>query len=117
VNASHTANERVDTAPTALLIEDEIWVRMEIAHRLRAAGFTVVEAATPEDVARLLQSSLHVDVILMDLGMQRLDGAALLHLTRTQPHHVPIFVKASQLPCDDVYHALRHIFLDAVPAL
>jgi CheY-like chemotaxis protein len=77
------------------LIEDEPWVRIDIAHQLRSAGFAVLQVVG-ELALNLLQSSNSVDLIVTELT-PRIDGAALVREIRARFPHVPIFLCAGCL--------------------
>jgi Response regulator receiver domain len=59
---------------TILLVEDEVLVRMSLAHQLRSAGYVVLEASNADQALDLLQGH-RVQVVLSDIQMPgRLDG-------------------------------------------
>lgn len=110
----------IDSLPTpstdaqiriVLLVEDESLVRMDVAHQLRTAGFTVIEAVDGQEALQVLESALRVDIVITDLRMPRLDGAALVRKIRSFYSHLPVFMTAGQLPSDDVYELLDGFFL------
>jgi CheY-like chemotaxis protein len=51
------------------VVEDEILIRMAIADELRDAGYAVIEAGNADDALRVLQSSIHVDLVASDIDM------------------------------------------------
>ena len=101
---------QADLIPTLLLVEDEIWMRLDVAGRLRGAGFKVVEAHNGEEALALLRSSVRIDLVLTDLQMPRMDGAALVAFIRAQFPHIPIFMTSGQLPSQAVYKLLDGFF-------
>ena len=73
---------------TILLIEDHKEIRQSTAEILRGAGYSVIEAL--DGVEGLLRLSAEaIDVILLDVGLPRLDGATLL---QTQYNPPPVIV-------------------------
>lgn len=94
-----------------LLVEDESMVRMDVAHQLRTAGFTVIEAVDGQEAMHVLQSALRVDIVITDLRMPRMDGAALVRKLRSQYSHLPVFMTAGQAPPQEVYELLDGFFL------
>lgn len=56
------------TSRTILVVEDEWLVRDELAHALRADGWSVLEAATGEAAVAILQHS-RVDALLTDIQL------------------------------------------------
>jgi two-component system cell cycle sensor histidine kinase/response regulator CckA len=72
-----------------LFVEDDPHVRAQIAPRLRAAGYTVVEAE--DGLAGLLayQRTARVDVVVSDVVMPRLSGPAMIEELRRRGAVVP----------------------------
>lgn len=64
-------------APTVLVVEDEVLVRLATAEHLREAGFAVVEAANGEEARAVLMAGVDVDLVFSDITMPQLDGVAL----------------------------------------
>jgi CheY-like chemotaxis protein len=96
--------------PTLLLVEDDIFIRMEMAGGLRSVGFRVVEASNGEEALALLHSSAQVHLVLTDLRMPRMDGAALVERIRAQFPLMPIFMTSAQLPSQTVCNLLDGFF-------
>jgi len=76
-------------APRArvLVVEGEHDLRELIARWLETMGYAVVQAADGQDAVDLLEAGLEPDVILLDLGLPRMDGRAFLDWMRAQPKH------------------------------
>jgi signal transduction histidine kinase/CheY-like chemotaxis protein len=72
---------------TILLVEDEEGVRAMAGEVLREAGYEVLEAANGEDALALLRRrSARVDLVISDVVMPRMGGAALAQeLHRSHP--------------------------------
>ena len=69
-----------------LLVDDEQLVRDGTAALLRELGHEVVEASGGAEALEKLQGGLHVDVVVTDYKMPRMDGAELARrLHRSQP--------------------------------
>lgn len=60
---------RAESAPTVLVIDDEIITRVVIAEYLRECGYRVLEAGTPEDAVLILNSQMKVDIVFTDLEL------------------------------------------------
>jgi DNA-binding NtrC family response regulator len=52
-----------------LLVEDEIWVRLDIACCLEDAGYVVVEAGTGEAAMALCNSRTSIDMVIADINL------------------------------------------------
>lgn len=76
-------SEPKSVAARILVVEDEVLVRVALADALRAAGFSVVEAATADEALSYLQAGGHVDLIFSDINMPgSLDGLELAYRIR-----------------------------------
>jgi DNA-binding response OmpR family regulator len=64
-------------APRLLLVEDETVTRVMLEARLRAAGYTVITAASGEAALQLLQQS-RFELMITDLHLDSIDGVALM---------------------------------------
>jgi CheY-like chemotaxis protein len=78
---------RLEPRARVLVVEDEHELRELIARWLEMKGYAVVEAADGQDAVDLLQAGLEPDVILLDLGLPRMDGRTFLDWMRHQPKH------------------------------
>ena len=62
-----TLPDKDKVAPTILVVEDDVLIRMPIAAYLRECGYKVIEAASGEEARLVLQQKdLHIDVMLAD---------------------------------------------------
>jgi CheY-like chemotaxis protein len=52
-----------------LLVEDEIWVRLDVAGCLEDAGYLVVEAGTGEAAIALCNSRTSIDMVITDINL------------------------------------------------
>ena len=52
-----------------LLVEDEIWVRLDVACCLEDAGYVVVEAGTGEAAMALCNSRTSIDMVITDINL------------------------------------------------
>src|SRR3712207_1436461 len=60
---------QAEGAPTVLVVDDEVLVRLVIAEYLRDCGYRVLEAGTPEDAVAILNANLNVDIVFTDLEL------------------------------------------------
>ncbi|MER9496594.1 response regulator [Mesorhizobium sp. M0587] len=65
-------------AGIVLLVEDDLFIRMDVGDQLREAGWTVYEAGTADEAVELLQTPMLIDLVLTDIEMPgKLDGLGL----------------------------------------
>ncbi len=57
--------------PTALVVEDEVILRMNLCEHLREAGFHVLEAANGDEARKIMSAIDHVDLVISDVHMER----------------------------------------------
>jgi CheY-like chemotaxis protein len=76
---------------TILIVDDKRGVRMLQRIVLEGAGATVIEAADGLQAVKLLERSMpHVDLVVTDLDMPRLDGEGFARIARMRWPDVPI---------------------------
>lgn len=70
-----------DPKPVALVVEDELFVRMLGIDILESAGFDVLEAATADEAIDVLQEHTDVQLLFSDIDMPgSMNGLALAHV-------------------------------------
>jgi two-component system, OmpR family, response regulator len=74
-----------------LVAEDESEIAIDVSHSLTEAGFAVTLCNNGED-AWFLGSTERFDVIVLDLGLPRLDGATVLRRWREEGMTSPVIV-------------------------
>ncbi len=90
-------------APTVLLVEDEVLIRMALAQELRNGGYTVIEAASSEEALRILRSNIPVDLVLTDIRMPgSMDGADLARTIRTGYPAIKVVISSAYTPDSDL---------------
>ena len=87
------------TNQTILVVEDEVLLRLDLAHQLRSAGFDVIEADSGDEALAILKVKSDVDLILTDIRMPgEIDGAELARSVRAQTQNVKIVDAAFTKP-------------------
>jgi CheY-like chemotaxis protein len=86
-----------------LVIEDEVWVRVEIAESLREAGFTVIEASNGDEAMTFLRTVDSVALVVSDIQMPgKVDGLALAAWLRHEMPYIAIVLVSGRLPADSL---------------
>jgi CheY-like chemotaxis protein len=80
--------------PCILVVEDEPVIRELMAILLEEEGYTVRQASDGLEALETLARH-PVDLVLSDVKMPRLDGAALAHQLRTQAHPLPVVLMSA----------------------
>lgn len=81
------------TTRTVLLVEDDVLVRMVTAGELRAAGLTVIEAASAQEAYDALAAGLVVDIVFSDVRTGgNLDGYELARRLGAERPGLPVIL-------------------------
>ena len=82
---------------TILVVDDEVLIRMALAGTLRAAGWTVVEAANADEALRILDAGMAIDLLITDLRMPgMMDGRGLVTAWRGRTGRSPVIVVSAE---------------------
>lgn len=74
-----------------LLVEDEFLVRLTLVEALTEEGFRVIEAATGDEAAALLESEPSIRLLMTDIQLPgSLDGRALAKRVRALQPDLPV---------------------------
>ncbi len=83
-----------------LVVDDDKNTRMFLSAVLEGAGYTVHTAEDGEDALRLMDKE-HVDLVVLDIMMPKMDGYEFTRVLREAQNNLPILmVSAKQLPAD-----------------
>jgi two-component system response regulator PhoP len=74
-----------------LLIEDEVYLRDQVASRLRAEGY-VVDVAEDGEEGLFLGNEYPIDVALVDIGLPKLSGVEIIRRWRKAGHRFPALI-------------------------
>lgn len=81
-----------------LLVEDEWFIRSDVAEQLRGAGFEVVEANTADDAMDYISSGERIDALITDIRMPgTLDGLELAGNARVMQPMILILVASGSI--------------------
>jgi CheY-like chemotaxis protein len=78
----------------ALLVEDNANERQLLATFLRGAGMEVATAGDGSDALDYLRQQARPDVVLLDMGLPRCDGAAVVRAMRQDPAYAGVKIFA-----------------------
>lgn len=79
------------SAPTVLVVEDEVLIRLGICEHLRESGLNVVEAASAVEARDIIMAGVTVDLVFSDINMPgALDGAGLALWLRDMDISLPV---------------------------
>ena len=83
-----------------LVVDDDKNTRMFLSAVLENAGYTVHTAEDGEDALRVMDKE-HVDLVVLDIMMPKMDGYEFTRTLRDAKNNLPILmVSAKQLPVD-----------------
>ena len=83
-----------------LVVDDDKNTRMLLKAVLQAENYTVYTAENGEDALGVMDKE-HIDLVVLDIMMPRMDGYSFTRLLRESNNYLPILmVSAKQLPAD-----------------
>ena len=83
-----------------LVVDDDKNTRMFLSAVLESAGYTVYTACDGEDALRVMDME-HIDLVVLDIMMPKMDGYEFTRILRESDNNLPILmVSAKQLPAD-----------------
>lgn len=96
------------TSPsTVLVVEDNDFVRMQLIRFLEEGGFAVLEAKDGMVALDLLKTNLDVQVLILDLRMQPIDGLEVIKALQSQGRNIPVVVVTGDQNPDLLAEAAR----------
>ena len=98
-----------------LVVDDDPGIRFALALKLKQTGYAVSEATDGREAVDWFASK-SADLVIMDVGMPRMDGYAAAKALRASPatRDVPVLFLTAQnleVPADVQPHVGRHRFL------
>jgi CheY-like chemotaxis protein len=81
-------------APTLLIVEDEVLIRMALSDYLQECGFKVLEAGNAAEAVEIIESRRSIiDLVLSDVSMPgEMDGFALARWIRANRPEIPVLL-------------------------
>ena len=89
-----------------LVVDDEPNLRRVLGAQLMRDGYDVHTAADGEEALALLQEN-HIDLIITDLKMPKLDGMALLRRSQVLDAELPVIMITAHATVDNAVEALK----------
>lgn len=82
----------IDPIEKILLVDDEPLVRMGTSMMLADAGYSVIEAAGPEEAIKLIKDGISIDLLITDFAMPTMNGAELAAELRKSKPTLPVLM-------------------------
>jgi DNA-binding response OmpR family regulator len=91
---NHVTNHK----PVALVVEDDTSITYLIDYLLSKEGYAVESKDDGEKGCRYIETMPAPDIVVLDIGLPRLDGVSLLHKMRAMPgwQDVPIIMLSAK---------------------
>ena len=87
-----------DAPARILLVEDEFYIRMDVANALRQVGFEVVEAGCADEAATFLRVNKGVDLVFTDINVPgELNGLSLAAKIRSEFPMMPVLIGSGEI--------------------
>jgi two-component system response regulator HydG len=102
-----------DISKTILITDDDMAHRTMMKVNLFRSGYTLLEAADGDEVLPLLKQH-HVDLILLDMKMERMDGLTTLSALGEAGFEVPIIVITAFSSVESAVEAMKRGAFDYV---
>jgi len=94
---------RATTAPTVLLVEDELLISHLVAEWLSERGFAVHEATSGDEALDYIDSGGAVDVLFTDVNLPgNMNGAQLAARVRAMRPELPIVYASGRYRADEI---------------
>ena len=98
---------------TILLVDDDAGHRTMLKANLLEAGYRTVEAEDGDQVLPLLAGT-HIDFILLDLKMRRMDGLETLQAIKKSGYYLPVVVLTAFSSVDSAVRAMKEGAFDYI---
>ena len=92
--------------PTALIVEDDEAVRSTLARVLTSSGIQSTLTASGQEALDALKAD-PVDVILLDINLDGMDGFEVIHTLRDAGNQVPVMVVSGRTEDVDMLYSLE----------
>jgi CheY-like chemotaxis protein len=90
----------VQTEPAwvVLVVEDEFFVRSDIADFLRESGYVVVETASGEEAVAMCESEMSIDIVFTDINLTgHVSGWDVAECCRADRPNMPVLYTSGKI--------------------
>jgi CheY-like chemotaxis protein len=107
----------VDAKPVVLVVEDEVFIRFDLADFLRDNGLEVIEAGTAQEAVEALATATRIDLVFSDIQMPgAMNGLGLASFIRASHPGLPVILTSGASLKMDIDPALADIMpIEAKP--
>jgi CheY-like chemotaxis protein len=102
VAPTSSTSAAVPVRGTALLVDDEQFVRLSTANMLSDLGYRVIEAASAEGALQVAERGEVFDILITDHLMPGMTGTSLAQQLQTRWPHLPVLVVSGYAEDDGV---------------
>jgi two-component system, response regulator PdtaR len=86
----------VEDNPTVLVVDDDVFLRLEVEDAFAGEGFTVLSAADADAAERLLQQHPEIALLVTDVQMPgSMDGVALARSVLSQRPEIKVIIMSA----------------------
>src|ERR1700735_3123549 len=95
-------------APTVLIVDDEVLIRLVLGDFLKGCGFDIVEAGNAAEAVEIIeQGGVKVDLVFSDIRMPgEMDGFGLAKWVREYHSDLPVFLASGDVGKTNIAHEL-----------
>lgn len=81
-----------------MIVEDELFLRLDLVNQLHSAGFEVSEAQCADEALKILATNIDVDLILTDIRMPgQIDGPGLVLSMQRQDRDIKLILLSAYI--------------------
>ena len=95
------------TGKTLLLVEDDLYVQDFNTQLLEHEGFTVATATTLSEAQEKIKNGLHIDIIILDIGMPDGSGFEFLQSFRKNSN-IPVLILTGYISNEDIIKGFQN---------
>ena len=82
--------------PTVLIIDDSETIRLQVKQALASTGYEIIEAVDGLDGLEKLRSSPHLDMVLCDVNMPRMNGLEVIAEAHRMGSKIPMVMLTTE---------------------